>query len=410
MKKTYVAGVGTLVSVFIAAILLAGGTPAQCGLTVNTRNALISAISSSANSGKNVCVNGDIDGSTITVTTDFSTPARFIAYPANMTIKLPPVSFNGAHNVSVEGFDVTGGGLSIANSEASDNVRMIGNYIHDFVGNGFTAFGGVTNTNIAFIGNYLKCVEYPLDGNPGGPTGYGVYNDAVAPGMNVSFNTIEGCGNTADGMQLGSLHNANVSNNVIKNISWNGVGNDPHVDSLMLWAGSSNVNVSNNRVINGPDVLISPDGTDITLENNLIVNMTGGNSCVDAHPNGSSGEIHPLRHTYVKNTIVNCASGNAILFDGGSGARNGNVLDRNLFKGIACPGTPGLSAFSNIDLNMFQSANPCSIVGTNTFNFVPTWLNTTNPDDKGYYLATNTSVGYHYTPAGHTAYKLTGKS
>jgi hypothetical protein len=351
-----------------------------------------------------VCVNASITGASITVSTDFTAQARFVAQPANMTIDLVPIVIDGAHKLTIEGFDVPAGGFVISNSAPSGNITIAKNYLHDYTGNGVAAFGGVTNSNIKITGNRMSCVSYPADGSPSEPSGYGVYSDAETTNLAITYNTIHGCGNSADGAQLAGVKGGTFANNVVDSLHWNGKGTDPHTDCLMLWGRSSDVLVESNRMFGCTDFLNSPDGTDIRVVNNLLVELDSGNSCLDAHPNGTSGAIHPLRHSYVKNTIWNC-SGPGVLFEGGTGPRNGNVLDRNLIQGMTCP-KAGMATFATIDRNLFGSPDPCSIQGENTFGFVPKWANTSDPLSAGFYIPTNLpagrdDVGYRYEPAGH---------
>ena len=80
----------------------------------------------------------------------------------------------------------------------------------------------------------------------------------------------------------------------------------------MLWAGSRDGVIKDNRITKGPGTLISPDGQDILLENNLIANHhfpTGSNQCIDATANGTSGSFSPLRFTFRQNTVWDCGNG-----------------------------------------------------------------------------------------------------
>lgn len=393
------------VNVFIGSPTIpGGGGGVTCDSSVSTRTALVSALGDTANAGKTVCVTANITGSAITVTTDFATQARFIAQPADMTIDLPSVTFDAAHKLTIEGFEVPLDGFDFSSNGGSGDISIVKNYIHDYVGNAVHIPGGITASNVTITGNRVSCVAYPANGTPSDPTGYGFYSDATNTNLTVTYNTIHGCGNNADGMQLADVQTGNVSYNIIDNLHWNGVGTDPHADCLMLWGGSSSVTVQNNRMFNCPDYLNSPDGTDITVNNNLLVDMDNGNSCLDEHPNGSSGTIYPLRHTISNNTIWACVAG--LLLNGGSGGRNGNVLSKNLIEGNDCPGTN--STFSSIDHNLFGQSNSCSFSGTNTYSFSPSWSQTSNSALSTYYIPTNlpggyTDAGYTYVAAGYTA-------
>ena len=139
---------------------------------------------------------------------------------------------------------------------------------------------------------------------------------------------------------------------------------------------------------------LSPDGSDLLVQNNLIVRMQA--QCIDATPNGTSGSISPLRFTFRQNTVWNCGNG-GLNITGPLGSRGGNVLDRNVFYGVNCSTS---SIFASADHNLVRSG--CSLPGTNVNGFTPTFADTTN------YLPTNlpagyADAGYRSAPAGHTA-------
>lgn len=394
-----------------------GGTPTAapsvtCDSSVTTRTALAAATADSANAGKTVCVTADITGATISITTDFATQARFIAQPADGTVDMVPISFSGAHKVTFEAFDFPGptdtDSFTVVGSAESQSVWMLKNHIHDHFGNGLILkfdTGVNTTSDIRFMGNLLECIS------SGGTAdhGYGVRTFAGTSvrvqNSKFSYNTIDGCGASADGMELGDLNNSEVCNNVIHDVRWNGVGTDPHADAIMLWDDGTSNMVCNNRLYSNADALNSPDSTS-SWTNNLIVNHNGGNSCLDSHQNGSSGNIWASGHTYQQNTIMVCGATGIIMDTGATGGTN-NVLDRNLLDGMSCPPN-GNAAFATKDHNLFLGSNPCSLTGTNTFSFSPSWANTTDPTSSSYYIATNlpggyTDAGYSYVPAGHTA-------
>jgi hypothetical protein len=243
-----------------------------------------------------------------------------------------------------------------------------------------------------------------LTGNGAGGAGYGVRTfGGPFDSPKFNYNTITGCGNSGDGMEIGGLSDFEVIGNEITGI---GGPEAAHTDSLMIWSGSDAGLVKDNRITDGPGTLMSPDGQDITFENNLIANhhfATGSKQCVDATPNFTSGTLSPLRFTFIRNTIYDCGNG-ALNVTGPIGARGDNVLNRNLLADITCSSNDwtgeGPGVFSSADHNL--TGGGCAISGTNDLSFTPTFADTVD------YLPTNLpsgyeDVGYRSAPAGYLA-------
>jgi hypothetical protein len=360
---------------------------------------LVSAFDSAANAGKTVCVNASITGAAITVSTKFSSQARFVAQPKNMTVDMVPITFKGASRVTVEGFEMTAGGFATDCCSATTSVWMKGNYIHDLkVRDGLDVSAQTTMTDLQFVGNRVECLSG--DGNGGGGYGIRTYTSGkMLQSPKFSYNTIVGCGNSGDGMEIGGMNNFELIGNEIRGIC--GPANQ-HADTLMIWAGSSNGLVKDNRLTGGSGTLQSPDGSDIRFENNLIANhrcATGSNQCVDATANGTSGSISPLRFTFVRNTIWDCGNG-GINMNQATGSRGQNVADRNLVVSVQCQSSGVWS--SQDSHNIVGGSSSCWPGGTDLANFKPTFADTIN------YLPLNLpagyeNVGYRVAPYGYTA-------
>src|SRR3954467_15555430 len=123
-------------------------------------------------------------------------------------------------------------------------------------------------TDIEFVGNRVECLKG--DGNGGG--GYGIRTFAggnLIQSPKFSYNTIVGCGNSGDGMELGSMTNLEIVRTENRGICGPA---GQHADTIMVWAGSKNGLIKDNRFMGGSGTLMSPDGSDIVFENNLIAN------------------------------------------------------------------------------------------------------------------------------------------
>lgn len=364
---------------------------ATCDSTVTTRTALNTALTSTTSSGKTICVtNGVAGGAAIATSTDMTAQARFVAQPYDQTVDLPDVDCNGCSNITLEGFEFTGG-RSVGVSGTTLNFHYIANRCHDQPDTCVLINSG-THTGLWVVGSRFERIQY--DG--AFPHGYGVYSNGGAPTTaKFNFNTCDqGNISSGDCMELGGLNGAELIGNDFRNITGS---SQSHADTLMTWNVSKSVTIRDNRFLDGSDVLLSPDGNDHTIVNNLIVRQS--QFCVDAHPNGTSGNVQPLRWRFERNTIWTCGF-TPLVMDGATGSRGQNVFDRNIIQSVGCTA----SGISLADHNLIGGGNPCSWpTGTNRFSFAPLWTDTVN------YLPTNLplgyeTAGYRAAPAGHTAY------
>jgi hypothetical protein len=396
---TKVGVIGLVMALAMAALILPGtaGAAVTCDVSVSTASALDSAVGNTANSGKTICVTASTSGSH-TWTADHAATTTVIAQPADGTIDMGQITFSGAKNITVTGFEFTSGAFAVNCCSATTSVHMDGNYIHGFSGDGLDLYSQAAMTDIQFTHNRVEC----LTGDGNGGNGYGIRTYGgpyTAPKFN--YNTITGCGNSGDGMEIGSLENFEVIGNVITGIG--GPANQ-HADGIMIWAGSSNGVIKDNRILDGPGTLISPDGSDLLIENNLIARHnfpTGSDQCIDATPNGTSGSVVPTRWTMRRNTVWTCGNGGLNVTGPLTSGHGNNVLDRNLFTEVRCATS---AIFSSADHNL--TGGGCSLSGTNNTNFSPTFASTVD------YLPTNLpagyeGVGYRSAPAGYLAGTVT---
>ena len=410
------------ICVLVAAVATAAGiftssaSAVTCDSSISTRTALGSALSSTANSGKTVCITADITGSQITTSADMTSQARFIGQPVDNSITVPGITFDGASRITVEGVDMLD--TAYVGSAPVLDIHILNNWFHDTVSDALDISNPSSGAHdgIWFIGNNVEHITF--NGSFG--SGYGI-RTLGGPNNNTKFNyntfdmnpanaQLNNTG-SADGMEVGDLHNFEIIGNVVKNDHWYGPGgsSDPHADALMVWNGSDGGLIKDNRLTDSENTLFA-DSTNITLENNLIVRMR--NLC---HNGGSANSPNGLRnYTWTRNTMYqcgdffggwgssppgtsNCCGLNTDGPDPGGIAPSGNVLDRNLLVTLDYDNT-GCSQFTTVNHNLTHAAWPCS--GTNTGSFSPTFADTVD------WLPTNlptgySDVGYRDAPAGH---------
>jgi hypothetical protein len=364
-------------------------------MSVSGVSAISSAIASSANDGKTICVIGGGTGSTLRWTAKRSTMTRVVAVPADGSISIPGVTFAGASNITVEGFRLTGG----ASVEAgSSHIRLLKNKITDMTSDALDLRDGPSD--VWFVGNLVQNIRY----TGAAFTGYGVQTfGGPTNGLHINYNTFNMGGNSGDGMQLGDVHDFEIIGNVIQNVRWNGSTQpDPHADAIMLWASASRGLVKDNRITDSSDTLWSGSTTDVRLENNLIARMSG--LCHDGGPTGTSS-AGLVRYTWVRNTIYDCGAGwNGGGFGGSYGlgtkgpatAGASNTLSRNLLTSLD---TGTTAQFALSEFNLIKNG---SRPGATDRAFTPQFADLLD------YRPTNLpagyeDVGYRYAPAGYTA-------
>jgi hypothetical protein len=365
-----------------------------CDIEVGGRDALTSAVQSTANSGKTICVTaGSYGTSQLVWTVDQPAMTRVLANPADGSVSIPGSVFQGASNLTIEGFNVTTGS-SIESNPA--HIKLLNNRFHDMTDDVLDFHFG--SSDIWFVGNLVQNIRY----TGGAFTGYGLQTfGGPTNGLHVNYNTFDMGGNSGDGMQLGDVHDFEIIGNVIKNVTWGGAGgaDDPHADAIMLWAGASRGVVKDNRITDSNDTLWSGSTTDVRMENNLIVRMKG--LCHDGGTTGTSN-AGLVRYTWVRNTIYDCGSfwngggaggGYGLLSDGPA---SGNTLDRNLLTSLD---VDTAAQFVSSDHNLIKSgARP----GATDQAFSPQFADQTD------YRPTNLpagyeDVGYRSAPAGYQA-------
>ena len=358
-----------------------------CDSSVSTQAQLVSAAASAANEGKVVCV---ADGSYGDLALGgFNHPTKVTLRALNSgQATIGSVSLRNVAGVRFEGFRQTG---KFHNDQyAASRIEVARG---DIGGGSSTAFLMSDNANDWLIErNHIHDISF--NGSFG--SGYGIYASGGVPkrGLKVRYNTFERT--QSDAMELGNLDGFEIVGNVIDDVKCPGGDcSATHTDALMVWAGSDNGLIKDNRITDSTDVLLSPDGSNTTIENNLIARMS--QFCIDAHPNGTSGNVVPTNFTYRQNTIWGCNYNGLSISGALTSGHGGNVLDRNIIKDVSC--TTG-AIWSISDHNLVGAA--ACFGGTNVFAFQPAWQDTVN------YQPTNlppgyTDVGYRPAPAGHNA-------
>lgn len=369
----------------------ATATPVSCDSTVTTRAALVTALGNTGNAGKTVCVTASITGASITVSTTMATQARFIAQPADGTIDMVSLAFGTSQKITVEGFEFTGDhGVDMGNST---HIHYIRNRCHDQELDCIDGNGATDINDTWILGNSFERITY--DGNFG--NGYPIQGRNF-DNLRIEYNFCDGGSDGTVNIQSDCLEIDNAEDFTF-------IGNDiirdacsdcglTHTDGFMFWNGSDRGTIQDNRVLDSAQTTLSPDGSDMLVDNNLIARMQG--TCLDVHPNGSSGDVQPLRFTFSNNTVWDCGF-SAWTMNGALAGRGSNVVTDNLFDDGGCTASGLTTATGNV---IGSGGNPCSwSSGTNSFGgFTPTWGGTDVGDDATY-QATNLPVGY--TGAGY---------
>jgi hypothetical protein len=358
----------------------------SCDSTVSSNGAIVSAAASAANEGKVVCVADGSYGNVVFANFSHATKVTVRAQHRGKAT-LAKVVMQNVSGLRVEDFRITG---ETSDSGNAANIDVVGNDIGGGNANGVTLTCGADNWLIE--NNYIHDISWT--GNFG--DGYGIYAyGSCDKQVKIRYNTFTRT--DADAMELGGIANFEIVGNVIDDVKCPGDCSATHTDALMIWGGSHNGLVKDNRITDSIDFLLSPDSSDVRVENNLIARM--GSFGIDAHPNGTSGNVVPTRVTFRKNTIWTTGF-TALQIDGSVTSGHGdNVLDRNIIDDLSCTGGEWMST---PDHNLIgASSGSCWSGGTNVFNFAPQWQNTTD------YLPTNlppgySDAGYRSAPAGYT--------
>ena len=376
-------------------------TPAPtngCDSTVSTSAALAAAAVAATNEGKVVCVSpgtyADLD-------------LHHFAHPTKVTLRsaqkhgavLGDVRLRTAQGLRFEDFRVTGS-FDLAGSTAQPVTRI--EVAGADIGGGPNGAFLLTCAVHDFLAERNNVHDIAYNGQWWSGWGMNIYGDPGACGwrrnLTVRYNTFSSTGQ--DAMEVGGVDGAQIVGNVFRNIK-PPPGSDAHTDSLMIWAGSQNFLVKDNRFEDGRGLLIS--GTsDVRFENNLVVRME--NWCWQNGPSGSSPKAS-VRTTWVRNTVYDCGSDwNGGGFGGGYGfnangdvsGSEGNRLERNVLTSFS---SSAAAQFAYQDYNVIQSG---SRPGIHDLALTPQFR------DRSDYQPTNLppgyeDVGYKPMPAGHLA-------
>lgn len=438
--SSYIGGRAALVAAAVAMALGAlvvpvvtggGSGSVSCDQTITTNAALQTALTTASNGGKTLCVTANITGSTITSGTDMTgtVPVRVVAQPNDMTIDMVSLDLNGANDITIEGFEFNNQNFGTWDN-GTGQITVKKNYFHDLAGKSAIRVANTTSSvglpGLVITGNKfwrisctatLTAVTAACASNP---AGYAMYasgsTGASAAGLVFTYNNVEVGGDTfdvknADGVELSGLDGFELGWNIFKNIhgceELTGANctddgppsHNPHVDTLGLFAGSSDGNIHDNRIVDGPDFGLPPVSTRDTMTNNLVVGLYAPNGCMDMNYNSAN----PSNLTLQQNTFWDCTNGSGLNFAPTGGTSN--HADRNLVQDYDPDCNASAWTDSNHNNLFGQSTKTCWPGATNVTSFAPTFTNTTDWDNVGYYIPTNLpgsqDQGYHYVPAGY---------
>jgi hypothetical protein len=405
-----IAGGGALVvlTTVIAAVLAVGGPGIDftCSQTFSDYFALSAAVNDTANSGQTLCVNTDMGSQEpITVTAAMSADTRVIAFPPTGTLVAPGFIFQtGSSHFTVEGFEFTGE-KSIGMGDGVSNIRIVKNYAHDqkedwiqgttpYV-DGYPKGCPAPKENIEILGNRIARIEHDGDF----PHGYGVYGSCWT-NLKINYNECDGGSDGSFNLMADCWEIARVTG--FENIgSWIHdlrcvACGDTHTDGIQWWAGADDGIVRDNVIDGFAQNTVSPDGENVLIDNNLMVDGQG--NCLDTAPNGSSGDIQPKNFTMTNNTIWDCGffgwRGESSVV--GSG-RGNNVVTDNIFWHDSCLSAGLATATGNVTLETTCLSPSTNFVGA----WTPNWGGT-DAGDHPTYQATNLPAGYEdagYRPA-----------
>lgn len=390
-----------------------GGAAVVCDQTVTTRAQLATALGNLAGTnGDTVCVTQDLSGSSISFSTDFTQEVEVVAQPLDQTIASVGITCNGCSNVTIYGFEFTGGDQRLWVDGPATNLKFVRNYCHDQQETCVNLTNGASGTTgLQVIANRIENWEAPNPLEDG--KGYGVRADTPQTNAKFNYNTIgpTDTGGGDDGMEIGQCSTCEFVGNVI--YEQLGRGHPlAHPDAIMFWNGSDNITYRDNRLYDSHNTLLSPDTDNAIIDNNLIVRMNQGNRCVDNSKNGTSGDVHPLNWTVTNNTIYDCDAGGWDQNIDADNARGGNVFNDNIVEGVSCEIVDGgptqeadLFGTGNADAdgNVFVGGAPvnCMSSSTNT-----TWTASfSDTSGHGSYVPVGLpsgyeNAGYRDAPAG----------
>jgi hypothetical protein len=320
---------------------------------------------------------------------------RVVAQPADGTVDMVTVNFNdGASKVTLEGFEFTSN-HRVSFGGTTNDIRYVRNYCHDQNATCLVSTGATAVNRAWILANRIARIQY--DGSF--PNGYGIYGprwNAVKINYNHCNGGSEGQTNLmSDCWEIDGARGFEMIGNLIEDDACSNCG-ITHSDSFMFWNRSSNGVIRDNVVVDGAQTTLSPDGSDVLVANNLVVRHLG--TCLDVHPNGSSGDVQPLRYTFRNNTIWNCGF-DALPMNGALAGRGGNIFEDNIIEDGNCTLSGILSAVGNVTSGDGMCGWPS--ITNHVSGWVPDW-GATNTPEVPTYQPRNLPAGYGdagYRPA-----------
>ncbi|EIC28197.1 MULTISPECIES: chondroitinase-B domain-containing protein [Methylomicrobium] len=316
------------------------GSDSSCNGSANTAsssapNCAFSTIQKGVNAaqaGDTVTVHaGDYSAAAISsVRAGTSSAPITIQAASGETATIGAVTVNSGHNyLTVQDFQVTGfqgpAGLFRLNA---NNTKILNNYFYsNKTQDYYDAIGIYMNINTSGVlidGNTFDGKSTP---NKVGPS---IYIPIAAKGSNqkISHNIFKDMVDPERVMDLNGFSNSTISNNEVRNITYNGA-NGAHVDIFQYWVSgepTQNVIIENNYFHDLQsqigDLVDSTTANNITFRNNVFANMWQGNSAMF----GGS----PYMKIY-NNTFYRVGNGvQPLLFNYAPGANNADIRN-NIF-------------------------------------------------------------------------------
>jgi Right handed beta helix region len=349
---------GVLVLLLALALSGCGPLPAcPADGAIGSQSQLEATAQSSGNDGKVFCLHAGSYGTPSFAGARHNTAVTFTAFPGER------VTFDGAVFRSTKGIHLyhvhfTGSADVQPGTQASPNQDIELDYAE------FAGFDTGPAINVREWSDHVVVVSSSFHdlqhANGVFGSGYGFRaSGPYGPITNVAVleSTFDRLG--ADAIELGGVDGAQIQNNLIQHVDI-APGSEEHADPLMLWAGSKNLRIVDNRFLDNSQPVYFDDGIDGRVEftNNLIARTQ--NYCVQFGDIGAADSSPLTDVVFEHNTLWDC--GLAPGFDGNAfavrGNRSyGNTLRFNVLQSLV-PGDPGIDmgkVFSSQSLNDIPS-------------------------------------------------------
>jgi parallel beta-helix repeat protein len=242
------------------------------------------------------------------------------------------VNFDGASNVSLTGFAISGGsGAGVLLQGGANNIQVTSNTVSAsvigvWIGNG--AGGGDKITGNTISGS----TEFGID--------IGGVSNASGQQTVISQNTVIGSG--SHGIELEGSNFAIQNNSIMENGQTTAGSSGIHVYSPTQGSGFGDNNSITGNTVTGTNIVDSVDGNGIELDRFTFGNTVSGNTICGNE--GSGITLFDSWQNTISNNMVFCNDagpiqpGNAhgeLVMVSDSGQTSGNTITGNTFEGIS---------------------------------------------------------------------------